>query len=338
MDTPPIPRYVFIGELKRDFIITPKGASFADVPGGSALYAAAGAAIWDSGTCLVARVGEDYPQAWLEQIDKAGIDIRGVHILHEMVDSRYFVAHSAIDTRSLENPVSHYSRLGLPFPKPLLGYTPPAPQVDSRVKAGPLTIHSADIPQEYLDATAAHLCPLDFLSHSLLPPALRRGHISTVTVDAGSGYMNPVFWDDLPVLLHGITAFLTTEEQLLNLYGGRVIDPWEMAEGLTAFGCEIIIIRRGFQSQLVYEHGSHNRWIVPGYPSQVVDPTGTGNAFCGGFLAGFRATYDPLQATLYGNISSAMISEGSTPFYALDAMPGLATARKEALRSIVRRI
>ncbi len=65
--------------------------------------------------------------------------------------------------------------------------------------------------------------------------------------------------------------------------------------------------------------------------------TGAGDAFCGGFLAGYRATYDGLQAALTGNISAAMMLEGNHPFYPLDALPGLAKARLEALRETVRK-
>ena len=50
--------------------------------------------------------------------------------------------------------------------------------------------------------------------------------------------------------------------------------------------------------------------MIPAYPVTIVDPTGAGDAFCGGVLAGYRNTYDPLQAAMYGNISSAMIMEG----------------------------
>ena len=60
-------------------------------------------------------------------------------------------------------------------------------------------------------------------------------------------------------------------------------------------------------------------------------------AFCGGFLAGYRGSYDPLQAVMTGNISAAMVIEGTHPFYALDALPGLAKARLEALRDTIRK-
>jgi sugar/nucleoside kinase (ribokinase family) len=199
------------------------------------------------------------------------------------------------------------------------------------------TIRQNDFPTDYLDATAAHICPLDFLSHTLLPSVLRQGHVNTITIDPGENYMNPVFWNDMPVLLNNLTAFLPSEQKINALFQSRSIDPWEMAEGLAGHGCEIIVIKRGSRGQYLYDHGSRTRWIIPAYPVQVLDPTGAGDAFCGGFLAGYRSSYDPLYAVLAGNISASMVIEGSNPFYALDALPGLAKARLEALRDRVRK-
>ncbi len=336
MESPPILRYLVAGQLRRDYVITPHGTAFSDVLGGSLLYAAAGVAIWESGVGLISRIGEDFPQEWLERIERYDLDLHGIRILPETIDLRSFVAFPDLETRQTDNPVSHYARLNLPYPKSLLGYSPPAPQPDSRTQPNRLTIRANEIPDHYLDATAAHLCPLDFLSHTLLPTALRQGRITTITLDPAAGYMNPVFWDDIPLVVKGITAFLTSEEKLRGLFQGRTSDLWEMAETIASFGCEIVAIKRQARGQLIYDHAGHNRWIIPAYPAQVVNPTGAGDAFCGGFLAGYRASYDPLRAALCGNISASMVVEGNSPLYPLDALPGLAYARMESLRSSVR--
>jgi ribokinase len=139
------------------------------------------------------------------------------------------------------------------------------------------------------------------------------------------------------VLVNGLSAFLCSEDKLKSLFQGRSTEPWEMAETLAGYGCEIIIVKRGSRGQYLYDALNHTRWIIPAYPVQVVDPTGAGDSFCGGFLAGYRSSYDPLQAVLAGNVSAAMVIEGANPFYALDALPGLAKARTEALRDMVRK-
>ncbi len=337
MGTLPLLRFVIAGELRRNFVISPQGKVLLDVPGGSLLYAAAGMAVWETGIGLVARVGEDYPQEWLEKIARLGFDTRGIRILPEAVDMRTFLAYTDAETATAENPVSHFARLGLPYPKALLGFNPPSPQIDSRTRPGLLTLRQNDIPTDYMDVTAAHLCPLDYLSHTLLPSVLRQGQIHTLTLDPGSRYMNPTFWEDMPVLVNGLTAFLCSEAKLLALFQGRSTDLWEMAETIASYGCEIIVIKRGSSGQYLYNALNHTRWIIPAYPVQASDPTGAGDAFCGGFLAGYRASYDPLQAVLAGNISAGMVIESSNPFFALNALPGLAKARADALRDSVRK-
>src|SRR5690606_38280027 len=125
--------------------------------------------------------------------------------------------------------------------------------------------------------------------------------------------MHSVYWDDVSALITGLTAFLPSEEELRSLFHGRSSDLWEMAEALAAFGCEIIVIKRGERGQLLYDAQSRTRWEIPSYPSRMVNPTGAGDAFCGGFLAGYRRTYDPLQAVLHGNISASLTVEGNGP-------------------------
>jgi ribokinase len=150
--------------------------------------------------------------------------------------------------------------------------------------------------------------------------------------------MNPTYWDDVHALATGLTAFLPSEEELRSLFQGKSADLWQMAEDLAAYGCEIIVIKRGEGGQLLYEAATRARWEIPAYPSRMVDPIGAGDAFCGGFLAGYRRTYDPLQAALYGNIAASLVVEGVGPYYALGALPGLAQARMESLRMGVRKV
>ena len=111
-----------------------------------------------------------------------------------------------------------------------------------------------------------------------------------------------------------------------------------MASALAAFGCEIIVIKRGVQGQLLFDVSTHTRWEIPSYPARLVNPIGAGDAFCGGFLAGFRKTYDPLEAALYGNIAASLVVEGHEWNYALETLPGLAEARLSSLRQSARKI
>jgi sugar/nucleoside kinase (ribokinase family) len=337
---PKSPRFLIAGQLRREYIILPSGEARLDVPGGNALYAAVGLAIWepDPPPAIVARVGEDYPQEWLTQYARRGLDTRGVRVLPHAVDVRTFTAYMSRTVRATDDPVAHFAHAGLPYPKAMLGYRDTSSAIDSRTRLLPTSIRQADIPSDYLDATAAHLCPLDYLTHSLLPAVLRQAEFTNVTLDPSPGYMNPTYWTDVPALVTGLTAFLPSEEEMRSLFQGRSSDLWEMAEALAAYGCEIIVIKRGEGGQLLYDASAHARWEIPAYPARLVDPSGAGDAFCGGFLAGYWRTYEPLQAALYGNISASLVVEGMGPFYALDSLPALPQARLDALKLSVRKI
>jgi ribokinase len=77
---------------------------------------------------------------------------------------------------------------------------------------------------------------------------------------------------------------------------------------------------------------------IPAYPARVADPTGAGDAFNGGFLAGYCKNYDPLEGVLHGSVSASLKLEGAGAFYPLDVMPGLAQARLNAVRGLVRKV
>jgi sugar/nucleoside kinase (ribokinase family) len=332
------PTFVIAGRLRRDYLLPPVGRPLLDVPGGGLLYAAGGLAVWEGSVGLLARVGEDYPHEWLRAFEQRGMDTRGVRILAEDLDLRFFQAYLDPQTAQRNNPVAHFARLGLTYPKTLLGYQPPAEVQDDRKTVQAASPRPVDIPEDYLDASAVHLCPLDFSTHNRLIPAFRQGRATTLTLDPSEAYMISASWADIRRLLHGLTAFLPSEEELRALFWGQSNDLWEMAEALAEQGCEFIVVKRGGHGQMLYDAPAHRRWEIPAYPTDLVDPTGAGDSFCGGFLAGYRKTYDPLRAVLYGNVSASLTVEGSGAFHAVEALPGLAQARLQSLAEIVRQV
>jgi sugar/nucleoside kinase (ribokinase family) len=331
-------RYIIAGVLRRDYILTSAGKAYIDIPGGSLLYTAGGFGVWENGVGLVGRVGEDYPQEWLEQIRSRGFDARGITVIPQILDLRSFYAYSSDGKYTNENPISHFSRLGLPLPKSLLGYSPPPNQNSLPASDSPFSIRMMDVPDDYLDVTAAHVCPIEIQTQTSLTSLFHQRHINTITIDPSNEFMNPINWDKIHPLLRFTTALLTSEAKVRALFKGRSSDIWEMMESLASSGCEVIVIKRGSEGQYVYEQTGKKRWAIPAYPSRFTDSTGCGDAFCGGFLAGFRSTYSPLEAALHGNISSSLKIEGSGPFYPIDCLPGLAAARLDKLRGMIRKI
>lgn len=334
------PRFLIAGELQRDFLVLPSGELRMDVLGGNALYAAVGLAVWENNPPpgIVARVGVDFPVEWLEKIRSKGINPDGVHVNPQIKDSRFFRAYQDTSSQPEGDPLAYFARIGQQYPKELLGFSSKSFDHDSRSRLSPESLRQADFTSEFLGATAAHICPIDYLSHSLLPAVLRQAGFTLITLSASSGYMKPSFLDKIPALITGLTTFFCAEEDIMSLFQGRMEDHWEMLEGLASYGCEIIVLIRGERGQLVYDGSTRSRYEVPAYSVKTVDPTGAKDAFCGGFLAGYRRTFDPLQATLYGNISASLAIEGHGAFYALDALPGLAQARLDALRGSARKV
>ena len=332
------PHFVVAGHLRRDYLLPPVGHPLLDAPGGNLLYAAGGLRVWEPDIGLLGRVGEDYPYQWRRDFEARGFDTQGLRILPNSLDLRNFLAYSETFELSRSNPVTHFSRRGLTFPKSLLGYQPPTDASKKPRQPHPLAPTVRDIPPVYLEASAVHLCPMDFTSHGQLLTAFKAGLITTVTLDPEPAYMTPDFLKDLRELLNRLTAFLPSEEELRSLFWGKTNDLWEMAEALGEYGCELIVIKQGGQGQLVYDAAGKHRWELPAYSSRMADPTGAGDAFCGGFLAGYRKNYEPLEAALYGNVSASLKVEGSGAFYPLEVMPGLAQARLEALRDLVRKV
>ena len=334
------PTFVIAGKLNREYILPPSGQPLLDSPGGSLLYAAGGLAVWDSNAGLIGRVGEDYPRQWVRNFEERGFDTSGIRIRRELqnVDLRTFIAFTDSNERSYSNAVSHFARRQLTFPKSLLGYQPhDESREDSR---GPNLISPAtlDVPKDYWNVRYVHLCPFDFVSQSQMVNLFRGGSNQTVSLDPAPGYMSPTFGRDLRLVLQGVTIFQPSEDELRALFWGETNDLWEMARKLSEYGPQIMVIKRGPHGQMVYDVPGNHRYEIPAYSSRLVDPTGVGDAFCGGFLAGFQKTNDPLMSALYGNVSASLKIEGSGPFYELDVLPGLAEARLHALKEMAREV
>ncbi len=340
MPDQPSPRDVLVGDLRREFTLTSADEWILNAPGGSLLYASEGYLIWESeqGPGILTRVGEDYPEIWLKDFVAKGIDVRGVVVLPRAIDLRSCTILEGNRVQPDKNPLTSISQRNVKLPAELIGFSNRRLQKSSRRERSETAIRETDIPAAYGTATGVHICPLDYLSHNLLPAVLRNKGFTTITLDPCSTYMVPDFFGDFPSLIPGLTAILPSEEDLRSLYKGKSFDLWEIAEDLGHYGCELVVIKRGASGQYLYESASRRRWDIPAYPARVVNPKGVGDVFCGGFLAGYRRSFDPLKAVLQGNVSASLAIEGNGVFFGLDALPGLAEARLEALQEEAREV
>lgn len=329
------PNCILFGRLERDTIITAEGQAHIDQPGGNLLYAAAAYQVWGDVPGLVSRVGNDFPHEWERTLTAQQLNTGGIVRLEQPYDLRRFIAYSDVVTAHRENPIRHFARHELSFPKHLLGYQAPVELLDSKRERGVLSLRPEDVPAAYYGAAAAHLCPLDYYSHRLLPATLREHGTQVITLDAARGYMHPDFMAEIPELVNGLTVFLTTEERLLTLFANRTQEIWKLVETLGSFNCKAVVVHSVHRGQWLLDVEARKRYQIPPYPARLSDITHAGSSFCGGFIAGLLRTQDVLRATLYGNALQSLAMEGSGAFYVSDTLPGLAESRLQSLATAV---
>ncbi|MCA9906988.1 MAG: hypothetical protein KC547_24210, partial [Anaerolineae bacterium] len=80
-------------------------------------------------------------------------------------------------------------------------------------------------------------------------------------------------------------------------------DPYQQAAALFDCGVRCLALRMGAMGSLVGTHRQLHR--IPALSVPVVDETGAGNAYCGGFVVGYvQAGGDPLTAGRTGTVSA----------------------------------
>jgi hypothetical protein len=326
---------IIAGRVLNETIINKNKQILINKPGGGVLYAAAGFSIWEKGAGLIANISENNSIEWAREYENYHFDTSGIKNIPCDFEQRRFYSITNSNKVFTDNPQKHFFEIKHPLPKSLLGYEPPQTVIDKRNTPAPYSIQPDDIPKAYLETNNLLLCPLDYYSHSLIPPFYRSQTNGNVILCASNSYMHPSFWFDIPSLIRGSSAFLATENQIRNLFKGKSKDIWEMVQFIAQIGVEIVVIVNVTGSQYLYNAVTSKKYQIPSYPSKVIDTVGTFATFCGGFGAGFTTHFDPLRAGLMGSVSASLNVEGSTPLHTLKSLPDLANARLESLTDSV---
>jgi sugar/nucleoside kinase (ribokinase family) len=103
-----------------------------------------------------------------------------------------------------------------------------------------------------------------------------------------AGTATPAIWPSLRPFLPTVDIFSLTLWEAQDLLGTH--EPQEIVSQLLIAGANIILLRMGAAGALIANRSSRLRLHPPA--SRVVDVTGAGNSFCGGFLAGWCHTHD----------------------------------------------
>lgn len=286
-----------MGQITVDDIVTSDGRVHLRTLGGNALYSALGAAVWlGSGhVAPVSLIGRGFDRALLRPVARR-LDLRCVRsvasdhvrawLLYEPDGRRRHLGRNAalqayppVSVRSFAAYHRIYRRL-------LLGIAPQA----------------RDIPAIHGAAGAVHLAPQLKPRHLANAASLRRRY-ALLSLDPSPEDMEPA---TLRRLLPCVDFFLPSLEEIA--LQGRKWDAARLISRWTAWGPRAVCIKLGIEGCLV---GAGGRLVrIPAFRTRAADVTGAGDAFCGGFLAGYLQTGDAVEAALRGTVSASFAVEG----------------------------
>lgn len=326
---------IILGKLNRETIINRNKDLFLDQPGGNLLYTAYGFSLWGKTAGLVARIGSDCPDEWIDDIAQNSLNTLGITHAPGNCDSRTYFLVDSNNEATKGNPQKYFSDQNLPMPKVLLGYEPNKNVIDNRKQGTDYTIRPENFPEAYLESRCLALCPVDFLTHNMIPAFFRDRTGGEVFIHTSAGYTHSSFFFDFPSLVNGSSMVLISEENAKRLFLGKLDDTWQIAETLASYGIEIVIVSKKNGGYDTLDVLKKKKYHIPSYPVNCIDPIGVDDAFFGGFLAGYLTNFDPLYASIIGSATASVKNEGSTPRFLLGVLKDLLIARVNYLKENV---
>ena len=273
---------VTVGWLTIDDIVLPDGSCEQGVLGGGALYSAVGAAIWNDRVGVHSVTGRKYLDDVVARIEAFGLATLGINaipgnglelwLLHESQDEKQQVPKLASST---------------------------AAEMDGG---------RAPLPAEWRGARGVHIAPQSpagsFANIEALA-ALQPRPIITMDL-LSDAYVDPGAYRDL-AFLDRLDAFLPSEAEIGRIWHPPSISDW-MADQAQEHDCHIAA-KLGSAGSLICAAGTEAVQHVPVYPSAVVDSTGAGDAYCGGFIAGLVDGRPPVECAAMGTVSASFVIE-----------------------------
>jgi sugar/nucleoside kinase (ribokinase family) len=278
--SPPIDFVTF--SLIIDDVVFPDGQTAMGLLGGGGPQTAFGLRLWADRVGLSAGVGEDLPGQALAWLDAMGIDHQGLRRSPDVPTPRAWQVLEEDGRRTqvwrVKGPV-----LGRQLSR-WFDELPPAYQV---AKGYHLGVH----PEEPDLAFIAAL----------------RATGAVVSLEPFRATQRPLTKTELRDLVSAGQIFSPNEAEAVSLVGPG--QPVELIARLVEAGAGIVALRRGQTGAIVHHAASGETHHIPAVETIVVDPTGAGNAFGGGFLAGWVLTGNLRLAGQYGGVAASFLVE-----------------------------
>ena len=296
-------KYVVVGGLTIDNILSASGERRLSQFGGNAAYGAAGVRIWAPGEVgMVARRGDSFPDVWMREVGAAGIDTAGVTRVsgpHLLTSGMIYDQRGDRDDYLSTDEVANASGRGLQS----------LSLIEQHRAQEAFGADKADIPPGYGGAKAVFLAARYLHKQLGCARHFRETNPGAkIVLDPSEFYMHLERSGEIRELFGMVDAVLPSETEIRQLLGP--IDLLEGAKYLSeALGARVVVAKAGRAGCVVYDGHSQKATRVPVFPAKAIDPTGAGDSFGGGFLVGLYETGDPVQAVIYGTVSSSFVVE-----------------------------
>lgn len=286
-----------IGTIAFDDIETPFGKA-EKVVGGACTYISMAASYFIKPIRVVAVIGDDFPQDMLEYLEYRGVELDGLQI--KQGEKSFFWAgryHENFNSRDTLD-----TQLNV-----LADFDPVVPAAwrhADYVMLGNLT------PQVQLRV-------LDQMEQK---PKF-------VALDTMNYWMNTAM-DDLKVVLERVDALVINDEEARQLSGEHSLV--KAAKAIYKMGPKYIVVKKGEHGALLFHRGE-DVFFAPALPlAEVIDPTGAGDTFAGGFMGWMAKTNDlsfenMKRAIIYGSAMASFCVEK----FGVERLKGLTPAMIE---------
>lgn len=281
-----------VGSVAFDAIETPFGSTD-KIVGGAATYISLCSSYFTKDVKLVGVVGEDFPQKDIDHFVQCGIDIEGLQIKK---GEKSFFWHGR-------------------YHKDMNGRDTLATELNVLADFDPI------IPESYKNAEYLMLGNLTPKIQKLVLERLNK-RPKLVVMDTMNFWME-IALDDLKETLKLVDVLTINDEEARQLSGEHSL--LKAARVIREMGPQYLIIKKGEHGALLF-HGE-NLFFAPGLLlEQVVDPTGAGDTFAGGFIGHLAQTGDlsfenMKRAVIYGSAMASFCVEkfGTESLLNLDA-------------------
>ena len=320
---------VTIGGLTVDNVIAADGRVGLAQAGGNGAYSAVGARLCGGNVGLVSHAVASYPRAVIDRLEQAGIDLGGVVWSEAQLAACNWFIYEPDGRREehLQSPPEALAEAGFPTDR----LTPAQiatfrAVLESRDSSGEISyskfrltrpLRPEQVPAHFLQARGVHLAPSQPEVMEAMQTRFAPGG-ALVTADPGWQLAaHPLA--RLTAILGRLDAFLPSEVELSALLPGA-----RPADGLAILAQHCpgaLAVKLGPEGVLVWDRAARRAVPVPPVAADTVDPTGAGDAFCGGFLAGLVQTRDPVQAAQCGAWAAARVVAAFGADGALASLP-----------------